>query len=183
VAQPPAAGTAFRLRGMMSHHPENNEIARGSSARGQRGQALIEFAFLAPIMFLFMFAIIDFGIGINHRVVVTNAAREAARYAATGKSEAEIKARAVEQSEGLVAAPDVKVQFFDTNADGDLLPGDSVAVRILYTYKFVTPLAGIGTLWGGAPTSFQMNACTDMRLEQVWVGATPQPVGAPPPCG
>ena len=168
---------------MLSNHP-TTRTARGSSRAAERGQVLVEFAFLAPIIFLFMFAIIDFGIGINHRVVVTNTAREAARYAATGKSEAEIQARAIEQSEGLVTDPaDVDVLFFDMNADGQLLPGDSVAVRLQYTYEFVTPLAGIGNLWGGAPTSFQMNACTDMCLEQVWVGATPEPPGAPPPCG
>ncbi len=169
---------------MLSNHTRMTRTARDSSRAGERGQVLVEFAFLAPIIFLFMFVIIDFGIGINHRVVVTNAAREAARYGATGQSETEIKARAIEQSEGLVTDPtEVDVLFFDVNADGQLLPGDSVAVRLRYTYEFVTPLAGIGNLWGGAPTSFEMNACTDMRLEQIWVGATPEPVGAPPPCG
>lgn len=169
---------------MLSNHLRRTRPARGSSRAGERGQALIEFAFLAPIIFLFMFVIIDFGIGINRRVVVTNTAREAARYAATGQSETDIKARAIEQSEGLVTDPaDVDVLFFDVNGDGDLLPGDSVVVRLRYTYEFVTPLAGIGNLWGGAPTSFEMNSCTDMRLEQVWVGATAEPLGAPPPCG
>ena len=51
-------------------------------------------------------------------------------------------------------------------------------MRLRYTYEFVTPLAGIGNLWGGTPTSFEMNACTDMRLEQVWVGATPEPLAS-----
>ena len=140
--------------------------------RNERGQALIEFALLAPLIFVFLFVIIDFGIGINHRVVVTNTAREAARYGATGKSADQIKARAVEQSGGLVSNANVEVRFFDVNGDGNLLPGDSVAVRLLYSYQLVTPLAGIGKLWGGTATSFEMNACTDMRLEQVWVGAT-----------
>ncbi len=140
---------------------------------GQRGQAVIEFALLAPLIFVFMFIIIDFGIGLNHRVVVTNAVREAARHGATGASEADIQARAVAQSEGLVTEPNnVTVKFFDTNGDGELLPGDAVAVQMLYSYQLVTPLAVIGNFWGSSPTSFEMNACTDMRLEQVWVGAT-----------
>jgi hypothetical protein len=167
---------------MDSDRQQSDKASPRDRSRGQRGQVLIEFAFVAPIIFLFMFVVIDFGIGVNHRVVVTNAAREAARYAATGKSEAEITARAVEQSEGLVTDADVEVQFFDTDGDGELLPGDSVAVRLQYTYRFVTPLSAIGNLWGGAPTSFEMNACTDMRLEQVWAGATAQPPGAPSPC-
>ncbi len=151
----------------------------GKSA--ERGQALIEFAVVAPIIFVLIFVVIDFGIGLNHRVVVTNAAREAARYGATGRSADEIKARALEQSEGLVSDPaNVEVKFFDINGDGELLPGDSVAVHILYSYKLVTPLAGIAGLWGSSPTSFEMNACTDMRLEQVWWGAKPEPPGASP---
>ena len=72
------------------------------------------------------------------------------------------------------------MQFFDTNGDGDLLPGDAVAVGILYSYQVMTSLPDIVAAFGGSmSTSFEMNACTDMRLEQVWVGATITPGTSP----
>src|SRR5438067_1659334 len=45
----------------------------------ERAQGLVEFAMITPVVLMFMFVIIDFGIGLNHRVIVTNDAREAAR--------------------------------------------------------------------------------------------------------
>lgn len=46
-----------------------------------RGQALVEFALVAPIFFLLIFAIIDFGRYVYYVQVVNNAAREGTRYA------------------------------------------------------------------------------------------------------
>ncbi len=136
-----------------------------------RGQALIEFALLAPFIFIFLFAIVDFGLAINNRVVVTNAAREAARYGATGATVADIQQAAVNHTDGLVTDPSsVEVKFYDTNGDGKLLPGDSVAVKIPYTYDLVTPLGGIMS-WFNAMT-IDIHACADMRLEQVSITAT-----------
>ncbi len=52
-----------------------------ASARSERGQALVEVALILPIFFYVVFAIIDFGIAFGRYVELTNAAREAARYA------------------------------------------------------------------------------------------------------
>lgn len=46
-----------------------------------RGQALVEFAFVAPIFFLLLFGIIDFGRYVYYVQILNNAAREGARYA------------------------------------------------------------------------------------------------------
>ena len=51
--------------------------------RRQRGQALTEFALLAPLLFLLLFAVIQFGFTLSGHIGLTNAAREAARYAST----------------------------------------------------------------------------------------------------
>jgi Flp pilus assembly protein TadG len=48
---------------------------------GSRGQALAEFALVAPIFFLVLFGIIDFGRYIYYVQVLNSAAREGARYA------------------------------------------------------------------------------------------------------
>lgn len=46
-----------------------------------RGQALVEFSLVAPLFFLLLFAIIDFGRYVYYVQVLNNAAREGARYA------------------------------------------------------------------------------------------------------
>jgi Flp pilus assembly protein TadG len=48
---------------------------------GSGGQALAEFALVAPIFFLVLFGIIDFGRYVYYVQILNNAAREGARYA------------------------------------------------------------------------------------------------------
>ena len=55
-------------------------IRAGRRARS-RGQALTEFALVAPIFFFAMFAIIEFGRAVYTIQMLNNAAREGARYA------------------------------------------------------------------------------------------------------
>jgi len=49
--------------------------------RTSQAQALVEFALVAPIFFLLLFALIDFGRYVYYVQVLNNAAREGARYA------------------------------------------------------------------------------------------------------
>lgn len=48
--------------------------------RHERGQDLIEFALVLPLLFLFLFGALDFGRAFFSYIVITNAAREGARY-------------------------------------------------------------------------------------------------------
>ena len=48
---------------------------------GTRAQALVEFALVAPIFFILLFALIDFGRYVYYVQILNNAAREGARYA------------------------------------------------------------------------------------------------------
>ena len=54
--------------------------------RGRRGQALVEFALVAPLLLLLLFAIISLGLYINAQVTLQQAARIGARDAAIGQS-------------------------------------------------------------------------------------------------
>jgi hypothetical protein len=47
-----------------------------------RGQTLVEFALIAPLLIVMLFGIITLGIGVFYQQQLTNAAREAARFAA-----------------------------------------------------------------------------------------------------
>ena len=57
----------------------NNKVSTGLS-RKQKGQELIEFAIVLPFLFLVLFGVIDLGRIFFSAIVITNAAREGARY-------------------------------------------------------------------------------------------------------
>jgi len=54
--------------------------------RNNRGQALVEFALMLPVLMLLIIGMMEFGLIINQYMVVTEAAREGARSAAVGNS-------------------------------------------------------------------------------------------------
>lgn len=55
---------------------------RIQSLRAENGQALVEFAFVIPLVLMFLFAIIDFGLALNQQNADTNIANVAVRQAA-----------------------------------------------------------------------------------------------------
>ena len=59
---------------MTAHRPDGRRVR-------SRGQALSEFALIAPIFFFTLFAIIEFGRAVYTIQMLNNAAREGARYA------------------------------------------------------------------------------------------------------
>src|SRR5687767_5411716 len=48
-----------------------------------RGQSLVEFALIAPLLFAFLFILIELGIIFSIYIGLTNSAREAARFGST----------------------------------------------------------------------------------------------------
>jgi Flp pilus assembly protein TadG len=56
--------------------------SRGRSGRRRRGAAVVEFAIVAPVFFLFVFGMIEFGRMVMVHQLLTGAAREGARQAA-----------------------------------------------------------------------------------------------------
>jgi Flp pilus assembly protein TadG len=65
----------------------SGRVHRGAASRGHRahGQALVEFAFVFPIIVLLAFGFIDVGRAVFGMNTLTNAAREAARVAAVNQ--------------------------------------------------------------------------------------------------
>ncbi|HIQ01886.1 MAG TPA: hypothetical protein EYH30_07120, partial [Anaerolineales bacterium] len=53
--------------------------------KGRLGQTLVEFALILPVLLLLLFGIIEFGAAFHAWLTLEHAAREAARYAATGQ--------------------------------------------------------------------------------------------------
>ena len=141
--------------------------------RGSRGQTLIEFVLVAPLMFLFLFSIVDFGIAIDHRLALQHAVREGARYAAVHTDEAAIKQQTVDQAQGMIVPGDVDVCYVDF--DGDAVygePGDGVRVQATFTWDF--PILGeIFAAFGTGAPAIEMTPSGTARLERSVTGAVP----------
>ena len=54
-----------------------------SRLKQHRGAAMVEFAIVAPLLFVLLFGIIEFGVILYDQAVITNASREGARWAAS----------------------------------------------------------------------------------------------------
>lgn len=66
-------------------------IRQSLHARQEHGQALVEFALVAPILFLVLFSIVEFGRFIYYANVLNDATREGTRYAIVHGSAATCK--------------------------------------------------------------------------------------------
>lgn len=64
-------------------------MKRRSRIRDDRGQTMVEFTLVVPILLLILFGIIQFGIVYNNYLTLTDAVRVGARKAAVSRTEAE----------------------------------------------------------------------------------------------
>jgi len=112
-----------------------------------RGQALVEFALVLPILLILMLGILDFGRAVAAYNSVSNAARSAVRVAIVDQNPYVVQAAAEEEAVGLEPL-DV---IFDANVNDDdpcveTVCRTSVAVR--YEYVPATPIFSnlVGTI-------------------------------------
>jgi Flp pilus assembly protein TadG len=118
--------------------------------RRRRGQALVEFALVVPLFLLLLAGMIDFGLGLNASIAVSNAAREGARLGAVDAVDADIVARVNTIMATYPGLP-TSVSASCTHAGGGACTldtastkpgsGDSVIVTVSYDYNMVWPLA------------------------------------------
>jgi hypothetical protein len=139
---------------------------------GRSGQALIEFAFIAPIMFLFLFVIVDFGIAMDRRIVLQHAVADGARRGVVDPDIARTITYAQNESQGLLdnsTHPNaVVVCFTDDDHDskwGEV--GDSIVVKSDFDYRYTM---GFGEVVFNAfkiniPHTIKLNPSATERLE------------------
>lgn len=165
--------------------PQNDATAPGSfgarlwrpfqaALRTERGQALLEFAFVLPILLVFLLSLVDFGIALDHRQVIQHAVREGARGGAVGLSAPEIVDAVVEQSQGVLEAGDITV-CYAAGPDGTpaRFAGSVVRVEATYTHQFIVGrelLTGFGM--DPDSLSIEMTPRGDARLETSALGGT-----------
>jgi Flp pilus assembly protein TadG len=163
---------AARVRGPV---PTGRSGTRGR--RRESGQALVEFAIIAPIFVLLIAGIVDFGRVLNAWIVVSSSAREGARQASVGRSVAEVTAAA--RSFALVpgvdpATVDVRVVYTPNRNPNPPRPGDSVTVTVTAPeFEVITPpviaaFRAAGACGAGA-CLVPISSGTAMRCEGVFV--------------
>lgn len=130
------------LRRAVGHH--SGPRVPGSAARYPRGQALVEFAIVVPLLLLLVIGIVEFAAVWRAFQVVTNSAREGARMAvvADGSGYEDVR-RAIDErlrGGGLDPGSATVVIECDAGTDGDCFgggTGPSTEVRISYPYTFL----------------------------------------------
>jgi Flp pilus assembly protein TadG len=127
-------------------------------AKQTRGQSLIEFALVFPMLLILMVGIMEFSRAWMTKNILTGAARETARWyvsdnTAGAMTTAIARGRTVLDSANLTTAPDPVITDF----------GASKLVEASATYNFTVIVAGF--VPGLNNTSFQLSSTTTMRRE------------------
>jgi len=117
-----------------------------SHRRAERGDALIEFAVVLPVLLLLLAGVTDVGRVYSSAVVVSNAARQAARYAATSPADTTtIKARASEEagSSGVTIDPN-KITILTPSGTAS---GNPITVQVGLSVPTLLPgVLGLSTI-------------------------------------
>lgn len=107
--------------------------------RPRRGQALVEFALVLPLLMLVLFGIVEFGRAWNAKQVLTDAAREGARLAVVGDPTitltSQVDTRVKEKiARGGFDTTQVTVAYPDGFKTGT---GNITSVEVSMPYRFV----------------------------------------------
>jgi Flp pilus assembly protein TadG len=132
--------------------------------RDRRGSELVEFALIMPLLVFIVFGVVDFGLVMFDKAVITNAAREAARagivFAPTRPTETEI--RSVAQAYcltnlvtfGAPVSPTVTVNGAGGGTGGQL----EVIISYPYTWAVIPGFTTLGS-------SVTLTSRSVMRIE------------------
>ncbi len=137
----------------------------------KRGTAAIEFAIILPLLVVFIFGIIEFGLVFYDKAMVTNASREAARagivYRDPPLTVAEMQSVVDSYCGGRLISFGGGPSPTTTVPSGECTnPGDELVVNVAYQYEFLLlPDFLTAFFTGGMPGSIDISAVTRMRCE------------------
>lgn len=123
--------------------------------RNERGQTLVEFALVLPILSLLLLGVIQFGVAFNNYITLTDAVRAGARKGAVGRHLQNPQA-AVDQSVRN-AATDLKSSDLQISINSSWTQGSDVTVTATYPYNI--------NLLGVVVKSGRLSSSTTERVE------------------
>jgi Flp pilus assembly protein TadG len=128
---------------------------------GARGQALVETALVTVLLLLLLLGVADFGRSLQSYIVITNAAREGARYAANYPHYADgiistVQSYASENGIALADGTNITIDP-DPRSGGSAEPGSSITVFVEYPFDTIMgSMIGISTI--------TLRTATEMRV-------------------
>ena len=105
---------------------------REGTRRGHRGASLVEFALILPLLSMFLFGIVQFGLAYDAKQSINSAAREGARYAALATSSVE------STSVGPVTTPGIRQRAIDAYIGAG---SGTPTVEVFHPSSSTTPMA------------------------------------------
>lgn len=140
------------------------------SLRKQDGGSLIEFAIIAPVLFVILFGIIEFGVLLYDKAMITNASREGARAGIVYSHPDRISDEEIRQvvrefcedhliSFGAGAALTIPITRSGNTA------GDALTVTVNYPFRFLVFSNVLALIGGNVGPTINLSAETVMRLE------------------
>jgi Flp pilus assembly protein TadG len=141
--------------------PERHPRPRGrlcAFRRDERGTALVEFALIAPLLFLLLFGIIDFGRALDYYNQVTQLAGQGARAAAVNRNPdgTAITGGSSLQSQLVntyTAQPQLKNGETVCITQVPTKVGDPVTVKVSYNFQFLPLIGAAANALGGLTLS------------------------------
>lgn len=125
--------------------------------KNQKGQALVEFAIVLPILLMLVMGIIQFGMMLNSYLAIENASREGARAGIVGSADTEIESLIIASSPSLDPA---YLTVSLTPSEANRRSGDTLTVTVTYNYKFTIPI--ISSIFNDGK---MLTGQTSMRIE------------------
>ena len=161
------------------------------SRRGERGQAVVELALVAPIMIILLLAAGDLGRVFHSEVTIANAARAGALEAAQNPTSYQEAAACDANLNRVVCAVlrEASGSFVAiTPSDVDLVCdpdpcaealGNTVTVTVRATFSLITPL--LAAFMGGSTFGLESSSAAQISVEPTVPGAGPSPSPSPTP--
>jgi Flp pilus assembly protein TadG len=110
--------------------------------RDERGAALVELAFVLPILVLFVFGIVELGRAYSARIELTSAVREGARAAALGGTPAQAAEATRNGAPGLTQD---QILVESSSTCTGTTPAPNATVNASYPFRYTIPLFRNGT--------------------------------------
>lgn len=125
--------------------------------KNRKGQALVEFALILPLLLLIILGIVEFGRIFGAALTVQHSAREGARLGVIGGSDTEI-ITTVKQASPILDINQIAVQI--TPEEGVRARGQELSVEVRYPVQVVVPFVSMIT--GNTVT---VHSVSVMRME------------------